>query len=420
MADRPARDGIVVPPMAIGDGRLADNIVFFARVLRRAGLKPGPGAVMDAIAAVEAIGIGSREEFHAALSCVFVKRHEDQVVFDEAFRLFWRTRDLVGKMIAMMSPVAPDRSEPERPKAGAARVSEALVAERQRQQREKDEPEVEVDARFTTSGNELLRAMDFAQMSADELKRARKEMERLVMPLDKVAVRRYRASHRKPIIDPRATMRAAFRGGGKLILPRFRTRRLEHPPVVVLADISGSMSQYTRVFLHFLHLLTERRRRVHTFLFGTRLTNVTRQMKNRDPDEALDQCTRLVRDWSGGTRIGEVLHEFNRIWSRRVLGQGAVVLLITDGLERDDVQQLSHEMDRLHRSCRRLVWLNPLLRFEGFEARARGVRAMLPHVDEFRSVHNLQSLADLAAALGSTQAGAGDPRRFLKTMEKAS
>ncbi|MGV8936817.1 MAG: vWA domain-containing protein [Allorhizobium sp.] len=405
-------NGDVVPKIADGDGRFGDNIVYFARVLRKAGLKPGPGAVIDAIAAVEVIGMGSRTEFHAALSAVFVKRHEDQPVFDEAFRQFWRSRDMIGKMIAMMSPVAIDSRVPEK-KAGAARVSDALFAERARQTKERDDPDIEIDARFTTSGSELFRALDFGQMTAAELSRARKDMEKLVLPLDLVATRRYKPAPRARLIDARATMRAAMRTGGDLILPRYRTRRQVHPPLVVLADISGSMSQYTRIFLHFLHVLSEKRGRVHTFLFGTRLTNVTRQMKNRDPDEALDQCGKLVKDWSGGTRIGETLFQFNRQWSRRVLGQGAVVLLITDGLERDDGGQLAREIDRLHRSCRRLIWLNPLLRFEGFEARARGVQAMVPHVDELRSVHNLNSLADLAAALCGRGGRDADPRRFL-------
>lgn len=414
MTTRQVQDGIIVPPPVLGDGRLADNILHFARVLRRAGLKPGPGAVMDAIAAVDAIGIGSRIEFHAALSAIFVKRHEDQPVFDEAFSIFWRSRDLVGKMIALMSPVAAI-GERQKPKTGGARVSDALFAEKSRQPQPRDEPDVEIDARLTVSGQEVFRRLDFGQMTAAELAEARRAIDRLVMPDDAVRTRRFHPSNRGQIFDARATMRQSMRSGGDLMLPRFRMHRERPPPLVVLADISGSMSQYTRIFLHFLHVLTEKRRRVHTFLFGTRLTNVTRQLRHRDPDEAIAQCSEAVADWSGGTRIGETLRLFNRQWGRRVLGQGAIVLLITDGLERDDVELLATETDRLHRSCRRLVWLNPLLRFAGFEARARGVRAMLPHVDELRSVHNLNALGDLVASLSAPPDRDCDPRRLLAT-----
>jgi uncharacterized protein with von Willebrand factor type A (vWA) domain len=258
-----------------------------------------------------------------------------------------------------------------------------------------------------------LRGKDFAQMSAVEIGDAKRAIGQLRLPFDMVTTRRFKASRRGGRIDPRAMMRQAARTGGELILPKFRAAREVHPPLVVLADISGSMSQYTRIFLHFLHALTEKRRLVHAFVFGTRLTNLTRQMRHRDPDDALAGCAAAVKDWSGGTRIGDTLHEFNRLWSRRVLGQGAVVLLITDGLERDDVAGLSEEMERLKKSCRRLIWLNPLLRFDGFEARARGVRAMLPHVDEFRAVHNLDALADLCASLDKTSTRASDPRQWI-------
>jgi len=395
------------------DGRLADNIVHFARVLRKAGLRIGPAAVTDAIEAVQAVGIGDREEFYTALHATLVKRHEDAPVFDEAFRLFWRARDFVGKMIAMMSPVVARHEEREKRKAGEARVSDALFGNRQDARRVREEPEIKIDARFTASGNERLRKTDFAQMTAAELAEAKRAIAGLTMPWDLVRTRRFRRSTRPIAVDARATMRHAMRTGGALILPRHREPKRVHPPLVVLADISGSMSQYTRVFLHFLHALGERRR-VHAFLFGTRLSNVTRQMRHRDPDAAVEACSTAVADWSGGTRIGETLRMFNRLWSRRVLGQGAVVLLITDGLEREGIELLEQEVDRLHRSCRRLVWLNPLLRFDGFEARARGVRAMLPHVDELRPVHNLEAMADLVAALsGEVRRGQGDPRRFL-------
>ena len=404
-------------PPGFNDGRLADNIVHFARALRKAGLKIGPGATADAILAVEAIGIGSREEFYTALFSVLVKRHEDKAVFDEAFRLFWRSRELIAKMMQMMLPGTPDTGRREKSRAGQSRAQDALVAEKDKPHTHRQEPEIEIDARFSMSGREVLRKTDFAQMTASEIALAKLELQKLQLPFDEVRTRRFRPSPRSRIFDPRQTMRHSMRTGGDLILPKFRAHKTVHPPLVILADISGSMSQYTRIFLHFLHAMTEKRRRVHTFLFGTRLTNVTRQMRNKDPDQALDECSAAVTDWSGGTRIGETLHEFNRLWARRVLGQGAIVLLITDGLERDSIDELKTEIDRLHRSCRRLVWLNPLLRFDGFEARARGVRAMLPHVDEFRPVHNLEAIGDLVSALSGDAGGRkSDPRRYLERL----
>lgn len=395
------------------DGRIADNIVYFARALRKAGMRVGPASVKDAIEAVLVAGIGSRDDFYWTLHAVLVTRHEDHVVFDEAFRLFWKSRELIEKMIAMFSPVAPEAREKQKPRAAENRVSQAMFEGHRKDQNQMPDPEIEVDARFTVSGNEVLRHKDFAQMSAAEIGEAKRAIADLRLPFDLIRTRRFRADSSGRTIDPRAMMRAAARTGGELVLPRFKSPREVHPPLVVLADISGSMSQYTRIFLHFLHALTEKRRRVHTFVFGTRLTNLTRQMRHRDPDQALADSSAAVQDWSGGTRIGDTLHEFNRLWSRRVLGQGAVVLLITDGLERDDVVGLAREMERLHKSCRRLIWLNPLLRFDGFEARARGVRAMLPHVDEFRAVHNLNALADLVASLDQSASRSADPRRWM-------
>ncbi|MBB4649753.1 hypothetical protein GGQ99_001475 [Aminobacter niigataensis] len=395
------------------DGRIADNIVYFARALRKAGMRVGPASVKDAIEAVLAAGIGSRDDFYWTLHAVLVTRHEDHPTFDEAFRLFWKSRELIEKMLAMFSPVAPDNREKQKPRAAENRVSQAMFEGHQKNQPPREIPEIEVDARFTVSGNEMLRAKDFAQMTAREVSEARREIAALRLPFDTVRTRRFKPDPHGAKVDPRAMMRAAARTGGQLILPKFRSVREVHPPLVVLADISGSMSQYTRIFLHFLHALTEKRRRVHTFVFGTRLTNLTRQMRHRDPDAALADCSAAVKDWSGGTRIGDTLGEFNRLWSRRVLGQGAVVLLITDGLERDDVAGLSEEMERLKKSCRRLIWLNPLLRFDGFEARARGVRAMLPYVDEFRPVHNLNALGDLCASLGAPASRQSDPRLWI-------
>ncbi len=401
------------PLVKTPDSKLADNIVFFARTLRKAGMRVGPASVKDAIEAVLAAGIGSRDDFYWTLHSVLVKRREDHATFDEAFRLYWRSRELVEKMLAMFSPVAPDMREKAKPRAAENRVSDVLFEGQRKNQPPKEIPELDVDARFTFSGNEVLRDKDFAQMTASELAEARRAIAGLRLPSDEVKTRRYRPDQKGRRADPRAMMRMALKTGGDLVLPQFRSPRVVHPPLVVLADISGSMSEYSRIFLHFMHALAEKRQRVHTFVFGTRLTNLTRQLRHRDPDEALAECAEVVVDWSGGTRIGETLHEFNRNWSRRVLGQGAVVLLITDGLERDDIVGLEHEMERLHKSCRRLIWLNPLLRFDGFEAKARGVRVMLPHVDEFRPVHSLNALTGLCDALSVGRRREFDTHRVL-------
>ena len=390
---------------AIG-GRLPENILYFARTLRDAGLKLGPSSVVDAVRAVEAAGLGDRDDLYWTLHCVFVTRKEDHPVFDEAFKLYWRSRDLVEKMIAMFSPVANPSEPAAKPKAGQSRVAEALFQDNGEKEIQ-EKPELEIDASFSMSAKEVLREKDFAQMSADEFAHARAEIQNLRLPIDRVKTRRFRTSNKGTVFDARAVMRKSMATGGDLMLPSFKEPRLIQPPLVVLADISGSMSQYSRIFLHFLHALTDKRKRVHTFLFGTRLTNVTRALRNKDPDEALDDVAGQVVDWEGGTRIGATLHEFNRQWGRRVLGQGAVVLLITDGLERAadelEMEQLAKEMERLQKSCRRLIWLNPLLRFDGFEPRAAGVKTMLPFVDDFRTVHSLNSLADICSALGETK-----------------
>ena len=392
-------------------GRLADNLVHFARALRAAGIPVGPGAVLDALGAVETAGIGAREDFYWILHAIFVKRHEHSLLFDQAFRIFFRRRGTIDALLAAMLPQAP-APEKEKPPPGAQRVQEALLASRGEPERKP--PELETDARLTVSDREVLQKKDFAQMTAAEIAAAREAIKRLVLSLDEVRTRRlapHRHGHR---VDIRRTLRASLKAGGAVIDLKYLGPRVKAPPVVALLDISGSMSQYTRLFLHFLHAVTDAHKRVHTFLFGTRLTNVTRALKARDPDESLAAVAAAVPDWSGGTRIATSLHAFNKLWARRVLTQGAIVLLITDGLERDPDDRLGFEIDRLHRSCRRLIWLNPLLRFSGFEAKAKGIRAMLPHVDQLRPIHNLDSMMELVRALSADGGPSGNPKVWLE------
>jgi uncharacterized protein with von Willebrand factor type A (vWA) domain len=243
--------------------------------------------------------------------------------------------------------------------------------------------------------------MDFEAMGAAEIASAKQQIRRLVLPLDLRRTRRLRPDQNGPITDLRRTIRTSLRQGGEILSIARNRRATRPPPLVVLCDISGSMARYAQILLHFLHAVTNDRDRVHVFLFGTRLSNVTRQLRARDPEVAFQMVAHAVPDWSGGTRIGEALEQFNKHWARRVLGQGAVVLLVTDGLDRDGAAGLAANMERLHRSCRRLIWLNPLLRWDGFSPKTQGAKAMLPHVDEFRPVHNLASLGALIASLSA-------------------
>lgn len=391
------------------EGQLFDRLIAFARLLRRAGIPVGPGAVIDALSAVEIAGIGTRRDFYWTLHSVLIKRPEHHAVFYEAFHRFWR-RDQVDRVLREMLPVT--RTDGVKSRVAQRRVEEALGLQRRMPKPPKQKDTV-FDMRGTISDAEILRRKDFAQMSAAELEDARRLISALRLPDDAVTTRRFAPSSRGRI-DLARTLRASVRSGGDLIELRFKARREKKPPIVALVDISGSMSDYSRPLLQFFHMLSMKRGNVSTFLFGTRLTNVTRALKTRDPDDALALCSQGVADWAGGTRIASALEEFNKRWSRRALGQGATVLLVTDGLERDGGGELKREIDRLHRSCRRLIWLNPLLRFDAFEAKAAGIRTMLPHVDELRPVHDLSSLASLCDALTESRASrAHDPKHWL-------
>jgi uncharacterized protein with von Willebrand factor type A (vWA) domain len=289
----------------------------------------------------------------------------------------------------------PDRERIQR------RLAEALL--RPSTERKASEEEAEAEQTLSFSASEVLQRKDFEQMSQAELAEARQAMRRIRLFANPVPTRRRRPARRGRIIDLRQSLRASLKGGAAIIDLKRKTRTSRIPALVVLCDISGSMSRYSRLFLQFLHGVTNDRDRVHSFVFGTRLTNISRYLRDSDVDRALDAISSAVEDWAGGTRIGQCLHDFNRLWSRRTLSQGAIVLLVTDGLDRDAGAGLGSEMERLHRSCRRLIWLNPLLRYDGFEPKSLGIRAILPHVDEFRPVHNLESFRDLADALNNSE-----------------
>ncbi len=406
MSDMPSHLGqamqLASAGVGAGRGALAGNLLAFGRLLRRAGLPVGPAELLAATEALQLVDIGDRRQVHAALRGVMIHRRDQFDVFDQAFLLFWRDPE-AGRNAAAMAMIDGFK-ERDKPPPASRRLAEAMTPPPQSPtppQPPEDRPPVEVA--MTVSERERLQSMDFEAMSAADIAAAKQEIRRLVLPLDERPTRRFRPDASGPGTDLRATLRQSLRMGGEILSLERRRRVHRPPPLVALCDISGSMSRYAQVLLHFLHAVTNDRDRVSSFLFGTRLTNVTRQLKSRDAEVAFELVSHVVPDWSGGTRIGESIELFNRLWSRRVLGQGAVVLLITDGLDREGARGLAEATDRLRRSCRRLIWLNPLLRWEGFQPRSQGIRAMLPHVDEFRPVHNLQSLRALVATLSGPQ-----------------
>ncbi|HEV8645370.1 MAG TPA: VWA domain-containing protein [Burkholderiales bacterium] len=372
---------------------LAENVVHFARALRKAGVPVGPDRVIDGLRALDFAGVENRDDFYWALASVFLSRREQFELFDQAFNLFWRDRHLLDRALHD----APLVSSAKVPTKVSNRIAEALglIVETTLPVERAAQEETGAGA----SQTEKLRKQDFDTMTIEELAQAKTLIAGLRLPIPDIWIRRLQPHAHGQFVDLRGTLRASLRGNADVIPLHRRSNQRRHPPLVILCDISGSMSRYSRMFLHFMHAITNDRDRVHTFVFGTRLTNITRHLRHRDVDLALGAVSRAVADWSGGTRIGATLKEFNLRWSRRVLGQNAEVLLISDGLDRDAGVDLPQAMERLHKSCRKLIWLNPLLRFDGFEPKATGVRLMLPHVDAFVPAHSVECLADLARIL---------------------
>ena len=385
--------------------KLSDNVLYFARVLRSAGIPIGSGRILEAIEAINKIGLADKSIFYWALHSVFVHKNEHREIFDQTFKIFWKNPRLLEKMMQLALPRlntgTPETSDSDINR----RVQEAFNTDNISEDNYVDastEDELEFDAVMTYSESELLQGMDFEQMSSDEINKAKKVIAQMNLSIPQVKSRRFKSSSLRRKIDLRQSLKGANKFCGEYIPLRYKSRKDKYPPIIAICDVSGSMSRYSRMLLHFMHVLTTFRNDVHTFLFGTRLTNVTRFLRFKDVDEALAATSSAVEDWSGGTRIGDCLKEFNFNWSRRVLGPGAIVLFITDGLDRGGGIGLSKQIKLIQKSCKRLIWLNPLLRYEEFAPKPTGVKAILPHVDEFRPIHSLESMDQLVNALSET------------------
>ena len=385
--------------------KLSDNVLYFARVLRSAGIPIGSGRILEAIEAINKIGLADKSIFYWALHSVFVYKNEHREIFDQTFKIFWKNPRLLEKMMQLALPRLNTGTTETSDSDINRRVQEAFNTDNISEDNYVDastEDELEFDAVMTYSESELLQGMDFEQMSSDEINKAKKVIAQMNLSIPQVKSRRFKSSSLRRKIDLRQSLKGANKFCGEYIPLRYKSRKDKHPPIIAICDDSGSMSRYSRMLLHFMHVLTTLRNDVHTFLFGTRLTNVTRFLRFKDVDEALAATSSAVEDWSGGTRIGDCLKEFNFNWSRRVLGPGAIVLFITDGLDRGGGIGLSKQIKLIQKSSKRLIWLNPLLRYEEFAPKPTGVKAILPHVDEFRPIHSLESMDQLVNALSET------------------
>ena len=390
-------------PARTTPGHLAENVMHFARLLRSAGMPVGTDRVGTALQALQVAGLASRSDFHAVLAACLLDRAEHRALFDQAFDLFWRDPDLGDRGHVLLRPEVQAKDAPPAVAENRRLAAALLPNPPQRAAERPPQQALELDASLSWAQREVLRRADFETMTAEEWRQAQRLLTQLKLIFEPLPTRRLRSAALAGGVDWRSTLAAMARHGGELQDLRWRRPRPQPAPLVLVADISGSMSRYSRMLLHFAHALGQAGSRVESFVFGTRLTRTTRLLKSRDPDLAVGHVMRTVQDWSGGTRITDCLREFNRRWARRVLPGSATLLLVTDGLEQGDTATLGFEMERLHKSCRRLIWLNPLLRFERFEPRAGGIKAMLPHVDLFLPAHNLDSLARLVQVLADSR-----------------
>jgi len=389
--------------MSTKPSRITQHIIAFGRVLRRAGLEVATGQIIDAMRAMQLIGLRSRADVYQALFSIFVTRKEQAELFNQAFHLFWRAP---AKLPQVMSLIQPQLKMPETAQSKQSlRVKQAL-AENEAQikppePRPKNEEKEAVDLVLTYSPLEVLRKKDFAAFTNEEVAMAKQLLSEMNWSIPSKRTRRFNPNAKGRMLDLRKTVRKNMRNEGELIQLSWRGNQTKMRDIVVLCDISGSMERYSRMLLHFIHTITAGMRRVETFVFGTRLTRITRYLQQRDIDDAVSSVSQKVNDWAGGTRIGDALKDFNYLWMRRVLRSGTVVMVISDGWDRGDIPLFEREVARLSRSCYRLIWLNPLLGYENYEPLTRGIEAAMPYIDDFLPVHNLESLEQLGEVLSS-------------------
>lgn len=384
------------------NGHLLANLLHFGRLLRRLGLRVSTREIYDLAEALTFVDITRRDDFYYTARSFLVHDPEGLALFDAAFDLFW------AGQIAWMLEFGMGRHtrQPDQEALDAlTESSEAVLSppgDEDEAEADEENEQVDPSARATYSPIEILRHVDFADYSEEDLELARRFVRTLAWQLEpRLTRRQVRAAKRDVALDLRRAIRESMKQGGEIVRLPWRQRKQRPRPLVVICDVSGSMERYSRLFLHFMYALVQEGRRVEAFVFGTRLTRITPALRRTDVDAALRETAERVIDWSGGTRIGESLKAFNYHWSRRVLGGGTVAVIISDGWDRGDPALLEREIARLRRSVSRLIWLNPLLGAPDYQPLVRGIRTVLPYIDDFLPFHNLASLESLAQKLGS-------------------
>ena len=375
------------------ESKLLENILRFIRLLRNSGIKIGNQSSIDALNSIKILKIGNRNEFYWALHSNLIYRNEDKEIFDQCFHLFWQNPKILQQMFNLLLPQIGTQKAPTTNKKQLKRISDNIQKQNKDIEKEKKE-EIIFDSKMSWSNKSALNTKDFEMMSFKEIKQAEKEIKKFLIKSKTQISRRWKKNDQSSKISTKYTIKKSVKNNGIIHLA-FKDRIKKFKPLVILIDISGSMESYSRIMLFLSHILIQQHKNVEIFTFGTKLTRITKFLKNKDVDDSLDRVGKFVNDWAAGTKITSSIKDFNFNWSRRILTQNQTLLLITDGLERDDSQNLDFEINRLSLFTNNIIWLNPLLRYEKFEPKVNSIKTILRHVDKHVPIHNINSIKRL-------------------------
>ena len=378
--------------------KLDKNVIFFARLLRASGISLSSDSILEAIESIKLVGIENKKSFFYALQTCLIKRPEDMKIFAQAFSLFWQNPKFRDRIRELLLPQTRMQGAEEEKEELAKRIQDTLSTPENSKSRVVEEETLLIDTSGTASDNQLFKDKDFEMMSKDELQMASQSIKELLIKIPRRPFRRSENSSLGKQVSTRESLREAKRNFGS-VLPKLVKKKEVSRPVIVLLDISGSMENYSRMMIHFVHNLMQRHKKVHAFLFGTKLTNISFHIKNKDIDVALKEISKATNDWAGGTRIRDSIFTFNKKWIRRVSSSNSIIFLITDGLDRDHSTDLFNQMERLQKSCYKLVWLNPLLRFKDFLPKSISIKRILLNVDAFLPIHSIESMQNLTSLI---------------------